>query len=237
MLIRVSSATPKTEEMYGGTGKRFPPLLGVSLTPSGLGLSISRKICHLHGGEIGVASQLGDGSTFGFYFTVKESEQLQDYQGKREDDEIELDQLRNQVKALGNICPIDAGPQRSYESLENPPVTHGEEAKPQGSRKETERHQVTHEVVSEMPTSDLRHDGDGRRTRAERSVAVQQDDQKQPSQQDSASPEHGDNEQRDEPSTWNNTPTRVLLVEDNVINQVRISIISSVTPRTTLYQK
>ena len=56
LFERFRQATPKTGEVYGG---------------SGLGLNISRKLCHLHGGEIGVASQEGSGSTFGFFFKVK----------------------------------------------------------------------------------------------------------------------------------------------------------------------
>ena len=50
LFERFHQATPKTEQNYGG---------------SGLGLNISRKICHLHGGEVGVSSIEGQGSTFG----------------------------------------------------------------------------------------------------------------------------------------------------------------------------
>jgi hypothetical protein len=45
---------------------------------SGLGLNISRKLCHVHGGEVGVTSKVNCGSTFGFFFRVKRSEQPQD---------------------------------------------------------------------------------------------------------------------------------------------------------------
>jgi signal transduction histidine kinase len=44
LFERFNQATPKKESMYGG---------------SGLGLNVSRKLCHLHGGEIGVSSEEG----------------------------------------------------------------------------------------------------------------------------------------------------------------------------------
>ncbi|KAF2257780.1 putative histidine kinase HHK12p [Lojkania enalia] len=59
LFERFRQATPKTQERYGG---------------SGLGLFISRKLCQLHGGDIGVSSKDGEGSTFGFFFKVRRSE-------------------------------------------------------------------------------------------------------------------------------------------------------------------
>ncbi|KAJ5569091.1 hypothetical protein N7450_011577 [Penicillium hetheringtonii] len=58
LFERFNQATPKTEGIYGG---------------SGLGLNVSRKLCHLHGGEIGVSSKEGQGSTFGFFFRVRKT--------------------------------------------------------------------------------------------------------------------------------------------------------------------
>lgn len=49
-------ASPKTYVQYGG---------------SGLGLFISRQITEMHGGEIGVASERGKGSTFQFYIKTR----------------------------------------------------------------------------------------------------------------------------------------------------------------------
>ncbi|KAH9872854.1 hypothetical protein J1614_005248 [Plenodomus biglobosus] len=59
LFERFRQATPKTQERYGG---------------SGLGLFISRKLCTLHGGDIGVSSKEGEGSTFGFFFKVRRSD-------------------------------------------------------------------------------------------------------------------------------------------------------------------
>ncbi|KAL1853565.1 hypothetical protein Daus18300_011769 [Diaporthe australafricana] len=66
LFERFRQATPKTSEKYGG---------------SGLGLSISRKLCQLHGGDIGVGSNEGRGSTFGFYFKVRRASPPPDLSG------------------------------------------------------------------------------------------------------------------------------------------------------------
>jgi len=63
LFERFRQATPKTQEKYGG---------------SGLGLFISRKLCTLHGGDIGVSAKEGEGSTFGFFFKVRRSDGTSD---------------------------------------------------------------------------------------------------------------------------------------------------------------
>lgn len=56
LFERFAQASPRTHAHYGG---------------SGLGLFISRQLAELHGGQIGVSSEAGVGSTFGFFIQCK----------------------------------------------------------------------------------------------------------------------------------------------------------------------
>ncbi|KAH8813261.1 hypothetical protein F5884DRAFT_671834 [Xylogone sp. PMI_703] len=61
LFQRFSQASPRTHVRYGG---------------SGLGLFISRELTELQGGEIGVASEKGVGSTFAFYVKARKSDHI-----------------------------------------------------------------------------------------------------------------------------------------------------------------
>jgi len=58
LFARFSQGSPRTHTRYGG---------------SGLGLFISRELVELQGGSIGLTSQAGFGSTFGFYIAARVS--------------------------------------------------------------------------------------------------------------------------------------------------------------------
>ncbi|KAJ5283440.1 hypothetical protein N7505_001420 [Penicillium chrysogenum] len=114
LFERFTQASPRTESIYGG---------------SGLGLNVSRKLCHLHGGEIGASSKEGKGSTFGFFFKVRRDVEpsnpvLPNY------DESEIDQSSGGFQALSNKAIGVNNRTKSPEIPENPVVTHTAEIAP-----------------------------------------------------------------------------------------------------------
>ncbi|KAJ6001219.1 hypothetical protein N7481_001628 [Penicillium waksmanii] len=120
LFERFNQATPRTEGVYGG---------------SGLGLNVSRKLCHLHGGEIGVSSKEGEGSTFGFFFRVRKSDDTsgEAFSGEAfSGDKIsELDKLSHDIQALGKELADCEGPTQEIRIPEDPPLTHIEELSPE----------------------------------------------------------------------------------------------------------
>ncbi|PLB46563.1 putative sensory transduction histidine kinase [Aspergillus steynii IBT 23096] len=86
LFERFNQATPRTESIYGG---------------SGLGLNVSRKLCHIHGGEIGVSSKEGEGSTFGFFFKVRRTAAPANDEPPRQKKDA-IQELCSDIQKLGN---------------------------------------------------------------------------------------------------------------------------------------
>ncbi|KAJ5982752.1 CheY-like superfamily [Penicillium sp. IBT 35674x] len=120
-------ATPMTEILYGG---------------SGLGLNISRNLCHLHGGDIGVSSREGEGSTFGFFFRVRRSVDA-NYDRSYDHSPSILDNL------LGYIICRYGRAKKNTRTCQEPRLKHVEEFRPNVNPDESAKHLTT--IAKHMP--------------------------------------------------------------------------------------
>ncbi|KAF7596988.1 hypothetical protein BBP40_011354 [Aspergillus hancockii] len=181
LFERFNQATPRTETIYGG---------------SGLGLNVSRRLCHLHGGEIGVNSMEGQGSTFGFFFTVRRSVEVPRKETPLGDKEI--DDLCRDVQALSNEVTKGTPEITNPAIPKNPQITHLKEVAPSASKDESWQH--TAKIAYDAgQTEVLRHSP---------SIGKLADDQTSPQLPQSTSEQPDPGKGR-----------RILVVEDNVINQ------------------
>lgn len=186
LFERFNQATPKTGVDYGG---------------SGLGLNVCRKLCHLHGGEIGVSSKEGDGSTFGFFFKVLRSSRASHDEKVSQEGESGMDELRNRFASLGHEDQdANSDSDSKFEISDKPIVTPSSEVMPSAA--------------------------DDERTRNTAKIAGADDDRdakRQKAADGDLSNEDKPGTETPEPSPGETEKTRILLVEDNVINQRIIS--------------
>lgn len=188
LFERFNQATPKTGVDYGG---------------SGLGLNVCRKLCHLHGGEIGVSSKEGDGSTFGFFFKVLRSSRASHDEKVSQEGESGMEKLRNRFESLGHEdqdANSDSDSDSKFEISDKPIVTPSSEVMP--SATDDERTQNTAKIAETGSDRDAR-----RQKAAEGDLS------------------NGDKPETESPGPSQGEPekTRILLVEDNIINQRIIS--------------
>ncbi|KAK5749214.1 hypothetical protein LTS12_020725 [Elasticomyces elasticus] len=208
LFERFRQATPKTSD-HG----------------SGLGLNISRKLCHLHGGEIGVSSKEGEGSTFGFFFKVKRADDPGDLTGSRELQALDDDRLEGYIKAQGHEADNDVDAKELPDSINNPPVEDTVAAPPERSTQLDRHYEHTLRVSNQVdgPEADSYKAADASQSKKDNSKG-----------QDSEQKDSGSSELPVRPgqvsSGADGRPTKagqddakvkqhVLLVEDNAINQ------------------
>ncbi|CAG8071802.1 unnamed protein product [Penicillium nalgiovense] len=140
LFERFNQATPRTESIYGG---------------SGLGLNVCRKLCHVHGGEIGVSSKEGHGSTFGFFFRVRRTDDINvDGHGRLE--ASHLDRLCSDIQTLGNEMSGVNKSTEEPEISENPPVGTTGETAPGAIEDERTRH--THGIAREVSEEQIKRE-------------------------------------------------------------------------------
>lgn len=181
LFERFKQATPRTDRIYGGYG---------------LGLNISRRLCHMHGGEIGVSSKEGDGSTFGFFFTVRRCVDTPEI--SEEDRESPVDELCHQIKDLDSKTPDVKRDTSMADFPQDPPVTQVNEVAM--STKSDDRKEHSAEVAAAVAR------GDGPSIATRRATNV---DEFSPRQEPKAITDMSKLED----------PRHILFVEDNVINQ------------------
>jgi signal transduction histidine kinase/ActR/RegA family two-component response regulator len=181
LFERFNQATPRTETIYGG---------------SGLGLNVSRRLCHLHGGEIGVNSMEGHGSTFGFFFTVRRSVDTPGTE-RPAGDKGEIRDLCREVQELSTEVAEGTQEIVSPAIPKSPEVTHLKEVSPNASK--DAGWQYTARIAYDAgQTEVLRHSP----------CISEPTDNRSPQSPQPNSQHPGSTKER-----------RILVVEDNVINQ------------------
>lgn len=108
LFERFAQASPRTHAHYGG---------------SGLGLFISRQLAELHGGQIGVSSQAGMGSTFGFFIQCRRTISSSRPVLHRTITSQSTDHVEKNRDLVASVSGLDIKPPTSKEILAETPGT------------------------------------------------------------------------------------------------------------------
>ncbi|KAL3429849.1 hypothetical protein BDV09DRAFT_202696 [Aspergillus tetrazonus] len=189
LFERFKQATPRTERIYGGYG---------------LGLNISRRLCHMHGGDIGVSAKEGEGSTFGFFFSVRlSSEGHPQASVVSNRDASPVDELCYQINELNSKIP-DVRNDTSMANFDEKPTV-----------------QQVNEVAISTPSDDRRRHSLELAKEVDENPGSSTDARRWASNVD----EFASNQEPNAIATMSKLVKgpRVLFVEDNVINQKVVS--------------
>lgn len=220
LFERFRQATPKTSEKYGG---------------SGLGLSISRKLCQLHGGDIGVGSNEGHGSTFGFYFRVRRASPPQDEGGTASGRSTPMRQISSE-----NLPSRPRLQSRQQSSTQRPGVetiqesTSGEDLKgaqdgdamncsnisdKPGLSRDTETNPTLMEPVQRASNVNSDPAREGRSPERRNADKIQPNREEQKQKPGTAGKSNVQSDMDGQPDGQAQVKMTLLLVEDNMINQ------------------
>ncbi|KEQ65307.1 uncharacterized protein M437DRAFT_18486, partial [Aureobasidium melanogenum CBS 110374] len=185
LFERFQQATPKTGQMYGG---------------SGLGLNIARKMCQLHGGEIGVSSVEGEGSTFGFFFRVRRGSEPEDA------DKLEPGELSDKLKhEKHNNCESACDQVETSHSRAQDDESQRQKKRPANAGRSSQQPDPSFEQVKFAQPESNKQGKQGESENAKSAAKQADNDSGQSVEQ--ISNQHSDSR-----------PT-ILFVEDNLINQ------------------
>jgi CheY-like chemotaxis protein len=179
------------------------------------GLNISRKLCQLHGGEIGVSSVEAEGSTFGFFFKVRRTE-MGDGENPLENNQIERNKLQEQIKKVdGEKAPIEIVQDDEVQSdLRHPPTEQVDEASV--SRKEDQKWQHTANIAAKVEQKTRDDYGISRRPSGPK---ASESNRETPSRLTLLQRQTDFEQSTTQPKSDSINKPKLLLVEDNVINQ------------------
>lgn len=201
---------------------------------SGLGLFISRKLCQLHGGDIGVSAKEGVGSTFGFFFRIRRTGRPKNNDKGSEEEEPDAISLSETASAdvaarsrASSIARSHKGEEfdqphfdnPNMESIEevktpadllNPPTEFVAEAHPGVST--DERHNITAKIADSIQSPEKRESDSAKYRESETKTNLSLPSRSKPA------PEKQTKQDGKQDTKQGSKPVTVLLAEDNIVS-------------------